>query len=359
MMIRFSSASWYDNPRDLFLMINHFGDQISRPLVGIGHSYGGNNLTMLSIMHPTLFTTLVLIDPVISKETVLRAETSPAFASSKRRDIWPSRQVAREAFLKSKFYQAWDRRVFDRWIEHGLRDLPTKVHPGQSGNSSPSSSSPSSSSSHSSSPSPSQPVTLRTTKHQEVFTFFRPSRSDVLFNTTGLSPQDEQDLEDALFADRNSEAERQRGLYLPEAILTYHYLPFLRPSVFYVFGAESAMSIESARRDKLATTGIGPGGSGGQARGRVSSVVMADTGHLIPMDKPVETASRAAAWLGSELGRYARQQRLVRRLWVEQTPLLERYTLSPRRLEVVAQSVSAIANAPDAKTPVGSKTSKM
>lgn len=40
----FRLASWFDHPRDLLHMINHFRSQIPRPLVGIGHSMGGNNL---------------------------------------------------------------------------------------------------------------------------------------------------------------------------------------------------------------------------------------------------------------------------------------------------------------------------
>lgn len=37
-------ASWSDHARDLLHMINHFRREMPRPLVGIGHSMGGNNL---------------------------------------------------------------------------------------------------------------------------------------------------------------------------------------------------------------------------------------------------------------------------------------------------------------------------
>ena len=37
-------ASWSDHARDLLHMINHFRRDMPRPLVGIGHSMGGNNL---------------------------------------------------------------------------------------------------------------------------------------------------------------------------------------------------------------------------------------------------------------------------------------------------------------------------
>ena len=44
MVIGYMSASWYDHPRDLLHMINHFRKEMPRPLVGIGHSMGGNNV---------------------------------------------------------------------------------------------------------------------------------------------------------------------------------------------------------------------------------------------------------------------------------------------------------------------------
>ena len=37
-------ASWADHPRDLLHIINHFRKEMPRPLVGIGHSMGGNHL---------------------------------------------------------------------------------------------------------------------------------------------------------------------------------------------------------------------------------------------------------------------------------------------------------------------------
>lgn len=37
-----------DHARDLFLMINHFREQMPRPLVGIGHSFGGNIMFVTS-----------------------------------------------------------------------------------------------------------------------------------------------------------------------------------------------------------------------------------------------------------------------------------------------------------------------
>ncbi len=44
--LSFEKASWMDHARDLLFMINHFRDQMSRPLIGIGHSMGGAQMSV-------------------------------------------------------------------------------------------------------------------------------------------------------------------------------------------------------------------------------------------------------------------------------------------------------------------------
>ena len=110
-------------------MINHFRRQITQPIVGVGHSMGGCHLVRLSLMHPRLFTTLILMDPVIQRLPSRQGNYGPAKASTVRRDRWPNRKAAEASFKRSKFYQTWDSRVLDLWIKYGLRDLPTLLHP--------------------------------------------------------------------------------------------------------------------------------------------------------------------------------------------------------------------------------------
>src|SRR5689334_1275801 len=134
-------------------MVNVFRDQMPRPIIGVGHSMGGCQLANLALLHPRLFESLILIDPVIHSKVSLVGNVSPAFASAKRRELWPSREAAMTSFKKSKFYQTWDSRVLDRWVQYGLRDVPTKLFPDAKG----------------------AEVTLTTTKHQDVMTFLRPN----------------------------------------------------------------------------------------------------------------------------------------------------------------------------------------
>ena len=42
-----------DHARDLLLMINHFRDQMPRPLIGIGHSFGGNIMFVMNLISPS------------------------------------------------------------------------------------------------------------------------------------------------------------------------------------------------------------------------------------------------------------------------------------------------------------------
>jgi len=36
-----NEVSWFDHSRDMLQMVNHFREEMIRPLIGIGHSAGG------------------------------------------------------------------------------------------------------------------------------------------------------------------------------------------------------------------------------------------------------------------------------------------------------------------------------
>ncbi|KAF4556919.1 Alpha/beta hydrolase-like protein 5 [Elsinoe fawcettii] len=280
---------WTDHARDLFLLVNHFPSEFQRPIIGIGHSMGGHNLTNLSLIHPRLFHSLILLDPVIARIPGA-GNWFPARASAIRRDIWPSRRAAAESFAKSKFYQAWDPRVLDRWIEHGLRDLPTSLYPdpnsdivrgrieGET------------------------PVTLRTTKHNEVFSFLRPNLPTPSHPNPGRVPNRRTHPDIDITLDPPASP-----FYRAEASETFHRLPFVRPTVLYVFGEKSEVSTPLLRADKMAVTGTGVGGNGGVKTGGTKEVTV-DAGHLVAMERVEECAVHAAEWLGQEVGRWKREE---------------------------------------------------
>ncbi|OJD19017.1 hypothetical protein ACJ73_08672 [Blastomyces percursus] len=305
-----NDPSWFDHPRDLLHFINLKRAEMPRPLFGIGHSMGGNNLINLALLHPRLLTSLILMDPVLNGLEVTQQDhtfhTIPTTtaASSYRRDLWPSRAAVAESVKKSKFYQAWDQRVLDRWIQYGLRELPTAIYPlPPTQASSSSSSSPSTPSSQATETA--NPVTLTTTRHQEVFTFSRPNFTPP--NTKPINRLTHPDLFPGITS--------AYPFYRPETAITFARLPNLRPSVFYVFADKSDMCLPQFCKDKLDNTGIRVGGSGGVAEGRVTSVMLKDVGHLIPMEAVGETADHAAEWIGREMERWRRDEEEFREGW--------------------------------------------
>ncbi|EXA46698.1 hypothetical protein FOVG_04039 [Fusarium oxysporum f. sp. pisi HDV247] len=269
-----NDLSWFDHARDLMNLINQHQRDIPHPIVGIGHSMGGTQLAQLALWHPRLLDSLVLIDPIIQTPN---PSISLAGLSTKRRDVWPSIGDATTRFKKSKFFQSWDPRVLDLWIEHGLRDIPTELHSKEEGSTSD------------------QRVTLTTSKHQELFSFVRPS-----YLARDWESFNDQDTE------QNKDCPNY-PFHRPEPPKIFRHLPELRPSTLFVFGKQSEFSSPERRQEKMLTTGTGVGGSGGAAAGRVQGETL-DCGHLIPMEKVSECADVISSFVGKEMRRWRDQQ---------------------------------------------------
>ncbi|KAJ4315958.1 hypothetical protein N0V84_008092 [Fusarium piperis] len=294
------AASWLDHARDILHIINTL--RPPPPLVGIGHSFGASILANVALIHPRLMTSLVLLDPVISRFTGTPSSAGPAAASLNRRDVWPSREEAAKSFSQSPFYRTWDRRVLQRWLEHGLRNV-----------------------------SGTNAVTLTTTKHQEVFTYVRPSWD--AYDAEGrevIRPDLAVDLDPSL-----NENWPTYPVYRPEGPRTLASLPALRPSVLYLFGGRSEISSVELREEKLALTGTGVGGSGGVKAGRVSSVVSEESGHLVPLEAPGLCARVAAEWMTTDLTRWLAEEREYE-TWARR-PAAEKTTMSDQLRHHVSQ----------------------
>lgn len=284
-------------------MINHF--RMPRPLIGIGHSFGACAITKLSLFHPRLFSSLVLVDPTISLHHPegVRFYVQPPTMSARRRDVWPSRDAAAAAFRKSPFYQSWDPRVFDRWMAHGVTQRD-----------------------------PAAPeVTLATTKHQEVFTFARPSHHAFAAEGEGGGGVADRDL----VPDMDLAGGGMVPIYRPEPGDVFRDLPRLRPWVLWVFGGASYMSLPAMREEKVAATGTGVGGNGGVAAGRVAQVVGEDWGHLIPLEAPAFVAEAAAGCAADTVKRWRAEER-VYEAWTEK-PLQEKSQIRQETLDEMAK----------------------
>ncbi|THH31621.1 hypothetical protein EUX98_g2571 [Antrodiella citrinella] len=50
-------------------------------------------------------------------------------SAKKRRDIWPSREVAYDWFANRWPWKFWDKRELNLYVKYGLHDLPTRTYP--------------------------------------------------------------------------------------------------------------------------------------------------------------------------------------------------------------------------------------
>jgi pimeloyl-ACP methyl ester carboxylesterase len=293
-----NDPSWYDCARDLLHMTNVFRNDMPRPIIGIGHSFGGTILTHLALMHARLFTSLILFDAVINTIPAMQTSSFNAIRmSTVRRDTWPSREAAAEGFRRSRFHAAWDPRVLDAWIAHGIRDVPDPAAGGK--------------------------VALTNSRHQEVFTFVRPLypyiRDDGTVDRAG-APDFDPAVHDKPFQGQSL------PFYRGEMSTALERLPHVRPSVLWVYGGTSDVNpLPSARSERARACGSGRDGSGGIEAGRVAEIVIEGRGHLFPLEVPGLCAEHTATWIEKEMQYYRDSEREYKE-WTSM-PIGEKATL--------------------------------
>ncbi|PLB35154.1 alpha/beta hydrolase [Aspergillus candidus] len=284
-----NDPSWFDHSRDLLHMINHFRDDMPRPIIGVGHSTGATQLIFLSLIHARLFASLVMIEPYfIGKERHTQGLGTLASAIQ-RKDTWPSRSAADKHFRKA--FRVWDPAVLDRWTQYGLRDLPTALHP------------------EINSERHNPPVTLTTTKHQEAFFYTRSNfnqHRELGAVYAGEASNDPRPPHDPLLVpDMVGPLHPGQKFYRPEPVLAFTMLPHLRPEVLVLSAARSALFRSGIHDAAVKMIGTRFAGSGGLEYGHVRHDVVQKAGHTLPMEKVAETAALVGPWVGGKLRKWS------------------------------------------------------
>ena len=212
-----------------------------------------------------------------------------AWQSTYRKDLWPSREEAAKSFRKSPFYKSWDPRVLDLWIKYGLRDLPTAIYPDAPNVEA-------------------LPVTLTTSRPQEVWSFLRP-------NYDGEDEAGNPCINRSTHPDIDPESKYNYPYYRPEFRSVYLRLPMLRPPTYYIMGGTSNLGSRDFQRGKVPMTGTGAGGSGGEKEGKVDHVFLEGIGHLIPMEAPVLSAEVTSKWMGKTLAAWFKEAEAFEKSW--------------------------------------------
>ena len=126
-----------DNWRHLVQQLHDFATQQlekhGEPPFLVGHSLGGFLSLMCAARHPHLAKGVLLIDsPLLGgwkatalgamKRTQLVGSISPGRVSRRRKNRWPSQEVAFEHFRHKKAFAHWDEQVLHDYIAHCTHD---------------------------------------------------------------------------------------------------------------------------------------------------------------------------------------------------------------------------------------------
>ncbi len=261
---------WFDSSRDLLQMVNYFQTEMPPPIVGIGQSWGCVTIARMSIFHPRLFTGIISMEPVFGtgyryKKRKEDKEERPdrfhfATLMANRRDVWQSREQARDQFAANPYYAAFDPRVFERVIQYDLRDIPA-----ENGSS--------------------KAVTLTTPKSMEVYTMMRP---DPPFPGYPEAPD---------YQKRGKYTTVIAGFYRDESRQAFESLANVYPPVLYVWGTLSQLYDSDYSEGIVKQTGIGQMGGGGVAKGQVKEAFVDGAHHPLPLEKPKGAADAVAGWM--------------------------------------------------------------
>lgn len=219
--------------------------------------------------------------------------------SLKRRDTWKSKSEAIKAAQKS--YKAWDKRVLDRWIEHGYRELSVLTHKDFGEDTSD------------------QPVTLATSKYQEVLHYLRPNPSEYKpggeyeVDETSTSPRDP-----LLYPDIIGPSHATSPFYRNEPILAWKMLKHVRPAVLLLHGDSSPIASPKIRDEMLNRTGVGIGGNGGVRNSRVRQEVLKGS-HNLPLERVGDTASVTGPWIGQSAQSWKEDEDRLAERWARES----------------------------------------
>jgi hypothetical protein len=261
-------------------------------------------------MHPRLLSSLILVEPVIVPDTFSGYGPLLSKLSLKRRDTWSSRSTAVKAARKT--HKKWDKRVLERWALHGYRSLPTALYPENSHGDT--------NIIHDG------PVTLTSTKHQEVMQYVRP-------NFGGHRPLGQEGptagpTHESLFqADIIGPLSKIAPFYRSEPVIAWKLLDHVRSSVLYLFGGSSPISKPQICAELLNRTGAGIGGSGGVLREQVKQQRIEGYGHQVPLEEVTQTAWAIAKWIGWATQRWQEDEVRVAKDWADR-PLKDRLSVS-------------------------------
>lgn len=275
---------WDDSARDILQLVNHFQADMPAPILGVAQSWGAWALLRAAAWHPRLFAGLALMEPTLISSCPgagMSGRRSFAYGMVFKRDAWASRAEARAYLRGNPYYGAFDGDVFERVMRYDLRDVADGSGGGGGGGGEGQGA-----------------VTLTTPTAMEVHTMMRPW-------PPLPGGDDDDDNPDHRLARLAAEGRYEPnmvidGFHRDEPSLLGPALPDLLPPVQLVWAGRGFAMLHAYRAWLRGTIGTGKGGSGGGDQ-FVEEVVVEDSGHPLPLERPREAAAAVGPWLAARV----------------------------------------------------------
>jgi pimeloyl-ACP methyl ester carboxylesterase len=284
--------AWIDHSRDLWGVVNHFREEMPKPIVGLGHSMGCNQLVCLSSWHPTLFHSLAFIEPGIDPKYGGDMICPWRFQTLQLKECWSDRAEAEARLVKFHKAQTWDEKTSARLKHYGIwRDLQGTGEDWR----------------------------FATSKHQLVSMLGRHNPMKIGLGPGGI---DEMTLEQReLIPDSDPDSWNEGSFYLSELKRAWESLPGVRPWVLYINGGKSPIfGCPRTRDERASRTGIGVGGNGGVRLGAVKQIIVEDGEHGMVFDHNIcIVAGHVVDWFVQESERWMGGHRKRLDTWQKKT----------------------------------------
>jgi pimeloyl-ACP methyl ester carboxylesterase len=93
--------------------------------VGIGHSMGGHSIALAAALAPELFSSLILVDPIIIQEKHYGQAETKEHPVERRKNRWHSPEEIFERYHDKKPFDTWNRDVLRDYCQHALMNDTT------------------------------------------------------------------------------------------------------------------------------------------------------------------------------------------------------------------------------------------
>ncbi len=306
--------AWIDHTRDLMCAIYHFRSEMIRPIMGLGHSMGCNQLAFLSHWHPNLFSSFAFIEAGIDIHYGKGLTIPWMLQTLKRKPSFATRNKAEEDLVKAHAAANWDERTITRLKKYGVYELDNHgISEWRS----------------------------TTPKDQIAGLVSRFNSERVGLGPGGINDVTLEQRKD--FPDIDPDAWNAGAFYRPELRGSWDLLRHIRPRVLYVNGGKSPVFGRSSTRDERAKlTGTGVGGNGGLRLGAVKQIIVKDGEHTMVFDQHVnEVAQHVADWVAEESQRCFGDAEKTAEMNMTKD-LAEKQTVSPKFMNALIAEMTAM-----------------